>query len=205
MAYDTRGQRGCGCCGPVGCVSGLLLIIVLSVAAFFVVRFAWDLSDQPLPGNQSAVPPGAYPQVRHRLNDFMGNAEIRSVLLSEADVNAMLGDSPELAFLGKGVTIAFRENEAELRFRVPLHLFPFNTKYLNCEVFLRPIVSWGKVTVNVSRVTSAGKPLDPITFRGFKEQVEPLLNQMLSWLNERQQSRAIQSIRVQNGSMLLER
>ncbi len=230
MAYDTRGKRGCGCCGPVGCVSGLLLIIVLSVAAFFVVRFAWDLSDQPLPVNQNTVPPGAYPQVRHRLNDFMGNAEIRSVLLSEADINAMLEDAPELAFLGKGASIAFRENEAELRFRVPLHLFPFNTKYLNYEVFLRPIVSWGplhlfpfntkylnyevflrpivswgKVTVNVSRVTSAGKPLDPITLRGFKEQVEPLLNQMLSWLNEMQQSRAIQSIRVQNGSMLLER
>jgi hypothetical protein len=205
MAYDTRGQRGCGCCGPVGCVGGLLLIIVLSVAAFFVVRFAWDLSDQPLPVNQNAVPPGAYSQVRHRLNDFMGNAEIRSVLLSEADVNAMLEDAPELAFLGKGASIAFRENEAELRFRVPLHLFPFKTKYLNYEVFLRPIVSWGKVTVNVSRVTSAGKPLDPITLRGFKEQVEPLLNQMLSWLNETQQSRAIQNIRVQNGSMLLER
>jgi hypothetical protein len=205
MVYDARGQRGCGCCGPVGCVSGLLLIIVLSVAAFFVVRFVWDLSDQPLPGNQSAVPPDAYPQVRQRLNDFMANAEIRSVLLSEADVNAMLEDAPELAFLGKGVSVAFRENEAELRFRVPLHLFPFNTKYLNYEVFLRPIVSWGKVTVNVSRVTSAGKPLDPITFRGFKDQVEPLLNQILSWLNEMRQPRAIQSIRAQNGSILLER
>src|SRR5260221_4804140 len=205
MAYDTRGKRGCGCCGPVGCVSGLLLDIVWSCAAFIVVRFAWDLSDQPLPVRQNTVPPGAYPQVRHRLNDFMGNAEIRSVLLSEADINAMLEDAPELAFLGKGASIAFRENEAELRFRVPLHLFPFNTKYLNYEVFLRPIVSWGKVTVNVSRVTSAGKPLDPITLRGFKEQVEPLLNQMLSWLNEMRQSRAIQSIRVQNGSILLER
>jgi len=32
----------------------------------------------------------------------MANAEIRSVLLSEADVNAMLEDAPELAFLGKG-------------------------------------------------------------------------------------------------------
>src|SRR5258708_6332941 len=112
MAYDTRGKRGCGCCGPVGCVSGLLLIIVLSVAAFFVVRFAWYLSDQPLPVNQNTVPPGAYPQVRHRLNDFMGNAEIRSVLLSEADINAMLADAPELAFLGKGASIAFRETHA---------------------------------------------------------------------------------------------
>ena len=204
MAYDARGQRGCGCGGPVGCVSGLLLIIVLSVAAFFVVRFVWDLSDQPLPGNQSAVPPDAYPQVRQRLNDFMANAEIRSVLLSEADVNAMLEDAPELAFLGKGVTVAFRENEAELRFRVPLKL-PFKTKYLNYEVFLRPIVSWGKLTINVSRVTSAGQALDPTTFRGFKEQMEPFLNQVLSWLNQIRQSREIQSIRVQNGSMLLER
>jgi hypothetical protein len=205
MAYETRRQGGCGCCGTLGCVAALLLIIVLGVVVFFAVRFAWNLSDQPLPGNRSAVPPGAYPQVRHKLNDFMGNAEIRSVLLSDADVNAMLEDAPELTFLGKGATIVFRENEAELRFRVPLHLLPFNTKYLNYEVFLRPIISWGKVTVNVSRVTSAGKPLDPITFRGFKEQVEPFLDQVLSWLNDIQQSRAIQSIRVQNGSVLLER
>jgi hypothetical protein len=125
--------------------------------------------------------------------------------LSEADVNAILEDAPELTFLGKGATIVLRENEAELRFRVPLHLLPLNTRYFNYEVFLRPIVSWGKVMVNVSRVTSAGKPLDPTTFRGFKEQVEPVLNEMLTWLNEIQQSRAIQSIRVQNGSILLER
>jgi hypothetical protein len=205
MARETRRQGGCGCCGPLGCAGALLLIIGLSVAAFFVVRFAWNLPDQPLPTDRIAVPSGAYPQVRHKLNDFMGNAEIRSVLLSEADVNAMLEDAPELTFFGKGATIVFRENEAELRFRVPLHLLPFNTKYLNYEVFLRPIVSWGNVTVNVSRVTSAGKPLDPNTFRGFKEQAEPILNQVLSWLNETQQSRAIQSIRVQNGSVLLER
>ena len=187
MAYETRRQGGCGCCGTLGCAGALLLIILLGVGAFFVVRFAWNLSDQPLPADRNAVPPGAYPQVRHKLNDFMGNAQIRSVLLSEADVNAMLEDAPELACLGKGATIVLRENEAELRFRVPLHFLLLNTKYLNYEVFLRPIISWGKVTVNVSRVTSAGKPLDPITFRGFKEQVEPFLNQGLSWLNEIQQ------------------
>lgn len=204
MVYETRRRGGCGCCGTLGCATALLLIVLLG-AAFFVVRFAWNLSDQPLPADRTAVPSGTYPQVRHKLNDFMGKAEIRSVLLSEADANALLEDAPELVFLGKGATIVFRENEAELRLRVPMRLLPFNTKYLNYEVFLRPIVSWGKVTVNVSRVTSGGKPLDPSTFRGFKEQAEPLLNQMLTWLNEIQQSRAIQSIRVQNGSVLLER
>jgi len=40
--------------------------------------------------------------------------------------------------------VAFRENEAELRFRVPLHLFPFNTKYLNYEVFPAPDRLMGK-------------------------------------------------------------
>jgi hypothetical protein len=189
----------------LGCGGALLLIVLLGVAIFFGMRFVWNLSDQPLPADRNAAPSGAYPQVRSKLNDFMGKAEIRSVLLSEADVNAILEDAPELTFLGKGATIVLRENEAELRFRVPLHLLPLNTRYFNYEVFLRPIVSWGKVMVNVSRVTSAGKPLDPTTFRGFKEQVEPVLNEMLTWLNEIQQSRAIQSIRVQNGSILLER
>jgi hypothetical protein len=205
MVYETRRPGGCGCCGGLGCAGALLLIVLLGVAVFFGARFVWYLSDQPLPADRTAAPSGAYPQVRSKLNGFMGKAEIRSLLLSEADVNAMLEDAPELTFLGKGATIVFRENEAELRFRVPLHLFPLSTRYFNYEVFLRPIVSWGKVTVNVSRVTSAGKPLDPTTFRGFKEQVEPLLNQTLTWLNEIQQSRAIQSIRVQNGSLLLER
>jgi hypothetical protein len=187
----------------------LLLIILLGVTGFFTVRVIWNLyetaSDQPLPVSRSEVPPGAYSEARGKLNNFMSNPEIRSVSLSEAEVNALLEDAPELTFLAKGATIALRENEAELRFRVPLHLLLFNTKYLNYEVFLRPIVSWGKVTVNVSRVTSAGKALDPTTLRGFKEEVEPFLNQILSWLNETRQSREIQSIRVQNGSILLER
>ena len=205
MVYETRRRGGCGCCGTLGCAGALLLIVLLGAAVFFVGRFVWNLSDHPLPADRTPVPSGAYPQVRSKLDDFTGKAEIRSVLLSEADVNAMLEDAPELAFLGKGATIVFHEDEAELRLRVPLHLLPFNTRYLNYEVFLRPIVSWGKVTVNVSRVTSAGKPLDPTTFRGFKEQAEPFLSQVLTWLNEIQQSRAIQSIRVQNGSVLLER
>jgi hypothetical protein len=209
MAYETRRQGGCGCCGTLGCAGALLLIVLLGVAGFFVVRIAWNLyataSDQPLSVSRSAVPPGAYSQARGKLNSFMSNAEIRSVALSEAEVDALLEDAPELGFLAKGATIVLREDEAELRFRVPLQLLPFKTKYLNYEVFLRPIVSWGKVTVNVSRVTSTGKALDPTALRGFKEQLEPFLNQALSWLNEIQQSREIQSIRVQNGSMLLER
>jgi hypothetical protein len=209
MANETRRRGGCGCCGIWGCVGLLLLIILLSVTGFFAVRIIWNLyetgSDQPLPISRGEVPPGTYSQARGKLNNFMSNPEVRSVSLSEAEVNALLEDSPELTFLGKGATIALRENEAELRFRVPLQLFLFNTKYLNYEVFLRPIVSWGKVTVNVSRVTSAGKPLDPTTLRGFKEQVEPILNQILSWLNETRHSREVQSIRIQNGSMLLER
>ena|ERR1700732_574073 len=209
MAYETRRQGGCGCCGTWGGVGVLLLIILLGVTGFFTVRIIWNLyetaADQPLPVSRSEVLPGAYSEARGKLNNFMSNPEIRSVSLSEAEVNALLEDAPELTFLAKGATIALRENEAELRFRVPLHLLLFNTKYLNYEVFLRPIVSWGKVTVNVSRVTSAGKALDPTTLRGFKEEVEPFLNQILSWLNETRQSREIQSIRVQNGSILLER
>jgi hypothetical protein len=209
MAFETRRQRGCGCCGTWGCVGVLLLIILLGVTGFFAVRITWNLyetaSDQPFPVSRSEVSPGAYSQARGKLNNFMSNPEIRSVSLSEAEVNALLEDAPELTFLAKGATIALRENEAELRFRVPLQLLLFNTKYLNYEVFLRPIVSWGKVTVNVSRVTSAGKALDPTTLRGFKEQVEPILNQVLSWLNETRQSREIQSIRIQDGSVLLER
>jgi hypothetical protein len=209
MAFETRRQRGCGCCGTWGCIGVLLLIILLGVAGFFAVRITWNLyetaSDQPLPVSRSEVSPGAYSQARGKLNNFMSNSEIRSVSLSEVEVNALLEDAPELTFLAKGATIALRENEAELRFRVPLQLLLFNTKYLNYEVFLRPIVSWGKVTVNVSRVTSAGKALDPTTLRGFKEQVEPILNQVLSWLNETRQSREIQSIRIQGGSVLLER
>ena len=209
MGYDTRRQGGCGCCGTLGCAGALLLIIVLGIAVFLAVRTTWNLysmaSDQPLPATRSTVPQGVYAQARGKLNYFMGDAAIRSVSLSEADVNAMLADAPELGFLQKGVNVVFRDNEAELRFRVPLHLLPFSAKYLNYEVFLRPIISEEKVTMNVLRVTSAGKPLDPIGLRAFKEQAEPSLNLLLSGLNEIQQSRAIQSVRIENGGVLLER
>jgi hypothetical protein len=209
MAYETRRQGGCGCCGMSGCVGALLLMILLGVAGFFVVRIGWNLyataSDQPVPVARSPVPPGAYSQARGKLNNFMNSAEIRSVSLSEPEVNAMLADAPEFGFLQKGMSVVFRDDEAELRFRVPFHPIPFSMKYLNYEVFLRPMISDEKVTMNVLRVSNGGKPLDPTALRAFKEQAEPLLNQLLSVLNEIQQSRAIQSIRIQNGSVLLER
>jgi hypothetical protein len=209
MAHDPRERGGCGCCGMAGCVGALVLLIALGFLLFSAARLTWNLysvaSDQPLPAVRSAISPDGYSQARSKLNNFMGKADVRSVLLSEADVNALLADAPELAFLRKGVNAALRDNEAELRLRVPLQLVPFSTKYLNYEIFLRPIIAEGKVTVNVLRVTSGGQPLDPVSLRAFKDRVEPPLNQLLSGLNQVQLSRAVQNIRVQNGSVLLER
>jgi hypothetical protein len=135
----------------------------------------------------------------------MQSADVRSLSLSESEANAILAEAPELGFLGKGASVFFHENETELQFRVPLHLLPISTKYLNYEVFLRPMISGEKVTLNVERVTSADHPLDPAALRDFKQRAEPSLNQLLSGLNEIQQSRAIRSIRIQNGALVLER
>jgi hypothetical protein len=209
MAYETRRQGGCGCCGTLGCAGALLLVVFLGVAVFLGVRIAWNLyamaSDQPLPVTHSTGSPAAYSQARGKLNNFMSHAEIRSVSLSEPEVNTMLADAPELGFLQNGASVLLRDNEGELRLRVPFHPIPFSMKYLNYEVFFRPIISDEKISVNVLRVTSGGKPLDPTALRAFKDQAEPFLNQLLTGLNEIQQSRAIQSVRVQNGSLLLER
>jgi hypothetical protein len=209
MANDTRQRGGCGCCGTLGCLGALVLLIVLGVAGFFAFRATWNLysaaSDQPLPTTRNIVPAGAYQQARHKFNDFMQSADVRSLSLSESEANAILAEAPELGFLGKGASVFFRENEAELQFRVPLHLLPISTKYLNYEVFLRPMISGEKVTLNVERVTSADHPLDPVALRDFKQRAEPSLNQLLSGLNEIQQSRAIRSIRIQNGALVLER
>jgi hypothetical protein len=209
MVYETRRQGGCGCCGTLGCAVALLLLVLLGIAVFLGVRIAWNLyataSDQPLPVAHSTGSPEAYSQARGKLNNFMNHAEIRSLSLSESEVNAMLVDAPELGFLQKGVSVALRDDESELRLRVPFHPIPFSMKYLNYEVVLRPMIWDEKVTVNVLRVTNGGKPLDPTALRAFKDQAEPFLNQLLTGLNEIQQSRAIQSVRVQNGSILLER
>jgi hypothetical protein len=209
MSQDARQRGGCGCCGMVGCLGALLLLIVLGVVIFFAARTTWNLysvaSDQPLPAARNIIPAGTYQQARHKLNEFMQSAEIHSLSLSESEANAILTEAPELGFLGKGVSAVFRQNEAELRFRVPLHLLPINTKYLNYEVLLRPIITGEKVTLNVERLTSADKPLDPTALRDFKQRAEPSLNQLFSGLNEIQQSRAIRSIRVQNGMIVLER
>src|SRR4051812_37468110 len=108
MAYEPRRRGGGGCCGTLGCAGALLLIILLGVVGFFAVRATWELyaiaSDQPLPISRSAVSPSAYSQARGKLNSFIGNAEIRSISLSEGEVNAMLVDAPELGFLQKGMS-----------------------------------------------------------------------------------------------------
>jgi hypothetical protein len=209
MVYETRRQGGCGCCGTLGCAGVLLLIVLLAVAIFLGARIAWNLyaaaSDQPLPLAHGTGSPEAYLQARGKLSNFMNHAEVRLVSLSESELNAILADAPELGFLQKGASVVLRDNEGELRLRVPFHPIPFSMKYLNYEVFLRPIISDERVAVNVLRVSSGGKPLDPTALRAFKDQAEPLLNQLLTGLNEIRQSRAIQSIRIQNGGILLER
>ena len=198
-------RSGCGCCGCLGCLGTVVLVLVLAVVALVFFLYQAASADRPARSPGLAANPQIYLSARKKWDDFNRDSSVRALVLSDPEINTLLAKSPELGLLGGGATVTTRENGVQLQLSVPVKLVPFYTKYINADVFLRPIVTGENVTLNVYSIDMDGHPLDAPSLQGFKSQAEPAINMILTGANQFGGTRAIHEIRLQNGSVVIMR
>jgi hypothetical protein len=198
-------RSGCGCCGCLGCSGTVVLVLAIAAIALVFLLYQTATGDRPsrLPG--LVATPQVYAPARKKWEDFNRDSSVRTLILSDAEINTLLAKAPELGFLAGGATVTSRENGIQVQLSVPVKLVPFYTKYINADVFLRPIVTGENVTLNVYSVDADGRALDAPSLQRFKSQAEPAINMILTGANEFGGTRAIHEIRLQNGSIVLMR
>jgi hypothetical protein len=179
------------------------LVLVLAVVALVFLLYQTATSDRPSRPPGLAANPQVYVSARKKWDDFNRDGSIRVLTLSDAEINSLLAKAPEVGFLAGGATVTSRENGIQLQLSVPVKIIPFYTKYINADVFLRPIITGENIDLNIYGVDAEGRPSDAASLQRFKSEAQPAINMILTGANQWEGPRAIHEIRLQNGSVVL--
>jgi hypothetical protein len=179
------------------------LVLGLAVVALIFLLYQTATGDRPSRPPTLVANQQLYVSARKKWDDFNRDSSIRVLTLSDAEMNSLLAKAPELGFLAGGATITSRENGIQLQLGVPVKIIPFYTKYINADVFLRPIITGENIDLNIYGVDAEGRPLDAASLQRFKSQAQPAINMLLTGFNQWEGARAIHEIRLQNGSLAL--
>ena len=139
------------------------------------------------------------------LTDFSRIPLHRSLTLSNAEVNALLADSPELRILRRGTVVVLNQNSAEVSGSLPVDLPLLPRRYLNWAFQVRLAMRGKEFDLDVSRIERDGKPLGAAETQQYQFVVVPLIEKMLSSLNQFQGERSVHEARIENGNLFLAR
>ena len=141
MATQT-GRKGCGSCGCVLALFVFLLTLVLVGVGFSYFYAANNLTRTATTGRvllpATAFNRQTYTTARQKFDQFFADPAERSLTLSNAEVNALLAESPELRLFHRGIVVAFDHISAQVYSSVPLDLPFLPRRYLNCSFETRP-------------------------------------------------------------------
>ena len=203
------GRKGCGCCGCVLALFVSLLALALVAVGFFYFYAANSLnhtataSRVPLPA--TAFNRQTYTNARQKLDQFFADPAKRTMTLSNAEVNALLADSPELRLVQRGIAVAFDHISAQVYCSVPLDLPFLPGRFLNFSFETRPSMHGEGLELDVSRIERDGKPLGAAEVRQYRVVIVPLIEKFLSSMNKIRGDRAVRDLRIENGNLVLAR
>src|SRR5271166_1059553 len=208
MPAQSRGG-GCGCCGRLlGSVLVLLIALVIGVGFYYfagtsgVERLAVR---GPFPSPATQFNRDTYISGRQKFDHFFSVAAERTLTLSNAEVDALLADSPELRVLGRGALVFLSQNAAEVYCSLPIGVPLLPKRYLNFSFEVRPSIRGDDVELDVTRIERDGRALNATETRKIQTGVVPLVETLLSNLNKFYGSEPVHEVRVENGNLILAR
>lgn len=208
MATQDR-RKGCGCCGCLSAIFVSLLVLVLVGIGFFYFYATNNLNRTPAAGRvplpATSFNRQTYAAARRKFDQFFADPAERNITLSNAEVNALLAESPELRFFQHGLVVAFDHISAQVYCSVPLDLPFLPRRYLNWAFETRPSMHGAGLELDISRIERDGKSLGAGEIRQYRVVIVPLLEKFLSSLNTIRGDRAVRDVRIENGSLLLGR
>jgi hypothetical protein len=184
----------------------VLLLVGTGVVLFNITTKLNSLSSST-PAVLPAVAGGSqsYSEARQKFDRFFSDTNERNLTLSEAEVNALLANAPELSILNRGVVVELKENTAEVHCSVPVNLPFLSGKYLNYNFVVRPSLRGQAVELQVSRIDRDGKPLGDRELSEFRQQFLPSIDQALSRANQLELDRSVRDVRIENSTLVLAR
>jgi hypothetical protein len=207
MAAQSR-RAGCGCCGCFFAI--LLLLIALAVVGgvFFYFNAAQKLNPASaahrVPSPAMTFSRQTYNIARQKLDHFFADPAEREAMFSNAEVNALLADAPELRVLRRGTVAALNQNSAEVDCSLPVDLPVLPRRYFNCTLEIRPVMRAEELLLDVSRIEIEGKPVGAAGMHQYLLVVR-MIEKTLSGLNKFQGDRAVRDVRIENGNLVLSR
>jgi hypothetical protein len=202
-------RRGCGCCGVLLALVAVVLLLLLVGTGVVLFKITTKLNSlsSSTPAVLPAVAGGSqsYSEARQKFDRFFSDPNERNLTLSEAEVNALLANAPELSILNRGVVVELKENTAEVHCSVPVNLPFLSGKYLNYSFVVGPSLRGQAVELQVSRIDRDGKPLGDRELAEFQQHFLPSVDQALSRANQLELDRSVRDVRVENGNLVLAR
>jgi hypothetical protein len=204
-----KGRKGCGCCGCVLALFVFLLALML-VGVGFSYFYAANNLTRTATASLVLLPASAfnrqtYTTARQKFDQFFADPAERSLTLSNAEVNALLAESPELRLFHRGIVVAFNHISAEVYSSVPLDLPFLPRRFLNCSFETRPSMHGGGLELDVSRLERDGKPMGAAEVRQYRVVILPLIEKFLSSMNTMRGDQAVRNLRIENGNLVLGR
>jgi hypothetical protein len=204
-----KGRKGCGCCGCFLALFVLLLALMVVGIGFSYFYAANNLTRTATAGRvllpTSAFNRQTYTTARQKFDQFFADPADRSLTLSNAEVNALLAESPELRLFHRGMAVTFDHISARVYSCVPLDLPFLPRRYLNCSFEMRPSMHGGGLELGVSRLERDGNPMGAAEFRQYRVVILPLIEKFLSSMNTMRGDRAVRDLQIENGNLVLGR
>jgi hypothetical protein len=202
-------RKGCGCCGCVPALFVFLLALVLVGVGFSYFYAANNLTRTAIAGRvllpATAFNRQIYTTARQKFDQFFADPAERSLTLSNAEVNALLAESPELRLFHRGIVVAFDHISAQVYSSVPLDLPFLPRRYLNWSFETRPSMHAEGLELDVSRFERDGQPMGAAEVRQYRVVILPLIEKFLSSMNQMRGDRAVRDLRIENGNLVLGR
>jgi len=202
-------RRGCGCCGIFLALVAVVFVLLLVGTGVVLFNIATKLNNlsSGTPAVLPAVAGGSqsYSEARQKFDHFFSDPNKRNLTLSEAEVNVLLANAPELSILNRGVVVELKENTAEVHCSVPVNLPFLYGKYLNYNFVVSPSLRGQDIELQISRIDREGRPLGDRELARFQQQILPSVDQALSRANQLQSDRSVRDVRIENGNLVLVR
>jgi hypothetical protein len=208
MATQNR-RGGCGCCGVLFSFLLFLVVLLLVGVGLFYFQASNQLnrlaSTAPVPLPPAGSSRQLYNETRQKFGHFLADSAERSLTLSNAELNALLADSPDLRILHRGTVVILNQNSADVYCSIPVKLPFLSRRYLNYTIHVRPSLRGEDFELNVFRVDREGKTLGPTELRQFQNVAVGSAEKMLSVWNKMQLDRSVHDVRIENGNLILAR
>ncbi|MGA2554841.1 MAG: hypothetical protein ABSG04_01020 [Verrucomicrobiota bacterium] len=207
-------------CFFYGCITSLILVLVLAVGLFFGVRYGLsrlnrlvaqysDTSPVPLPVVQ--LPPQEMQAVLDRITAFSDALDAHSntapLILTGEQVNALLASRPELAVFKGKFFVSFEGEQAKAQISLPLESLPklpmVDTagRYLNGSGTFRLAITNGILSVILTSLEVKGQSASPAFLAAFQN------NNLAQNANNPSNAAVfnqIESLQVTNGSLVIQ-